>query len=38
MTLVADKWQRLLMAGDEEVCDKPKHYADDNRALFNTQW
>jgi len=37
MTLVAGKWQSLLMAGDndEEYDKKPQHYAKDNKAAFN---
>ena len=37
MTLVAGKWRRLLMVGDDdEGCDKkPQRYAEDNRAAFN---
>jgi len=37
MTLVAGKWQSLLMAGDdEEVYDKKLQcYAEDNRTAFN---
>jgi len=41
MTLVAGKWQSLLMAGDDDkVYDKkPQRYAEDKKTAFNcTQW